>query len=233
MLDSGDSGVSLPELLVAMVLLSILMTIVVSVFSSFTQTLTRSQSATDSTNVAALGMNEVTRVIRSGTEIEVNGTSTNLTAFRVAKRESAVVYAYLDTNSTTPAPVMVEFAITPSRDLVERRWAAIRVGTFWTFPDPLTATPASSRIIAKKIVVPTAGEAYFLTYLKTDGCPTSQPTCPIVAASGDELSAAERSLIVAVEVTVKVQADPTARAAAVTITNRVGIPNLGRSRVGL
>jgi len=227
-----DSGIGLPELLVAMTLLAILMTIVVSVYTSFTRSFTLGQSATDSTNIASVGMNEVTRVVRSATEIEVASGAANTPAFVTAKNESATVYALVDADSAVLAPVMVQFAVDQmSRDMVERRWAATRSGDYWTFPSP-ASPPASSRVVARKIVVPSAGEKYLFTYLKTEGCLASEPTCAIVPASGDALSQAEIRTIVAVEVTMKVQADETARAEPVTLTNRVGIPNLGRSRVG-
>ena len=103
-LRSDEVGLSLPELLVAMFLLGILSVLVVSSFSSFTSNFTRTQLATDSTNVAATGMNEVTRVVRSGTEIEVLGSPNNLSVFLLASREQAVLYSYLDAQSAAPAP---------------------------------------------------------------------------------------------------------------------------------
>lgn len=232
-LRSDEVGLSLPELLVAMFLLGILSVLVVSSFSSFTSNFTRTQLATDSTNVAATGMNEVTRVVRSGTEIEVLGSPNNLPVFLLASREQAVLYSYLDAQSAAPAPIMVRFTVDPvTRDLVEDRWSATKVNSYWTFPNPAT-TPKSTRVVARQIVAPTAAEPALFTYLKTDGCPAAQPTCDIVPVSGNALSAAEIKSIVAVQVTMKVQADSLQRADPVTISNRVGIPNLGISRVGL
>lgn len=230
---SSESGIGLPELLVAMTLLAILMTIVVSVFSSFTRTFTTSRAATDSTNIASIGMNEVTRVIRAGTEIEVNGSPTNLSVFVSAAREDVTLHAFIDADSTDPAPIMVRFLVDPvTRDLVEQRWPATKVDGYWTFPSPASA-PASSRTVARQIVAPDSGEASLFTYLTSEGCPEAEPTCDIVPASGDGLSVDEIRSVVAVEVTMKVQADETERAEPVTLTNRVGIPNLGKSRVGL
>ena len=216
-----------------MFLLGILSVLVVSSFSSFTTNFTRTQLATDSTNVAAAGMNEVTRVVRSGTEIEVSGGSVNLPVFISARREQAVLHSYLDAQSTSPAPIMVRFTVDPAtRDLLEERWASTKVNGHWIFPSP-TSVPASSRVVARQIVAPAVGEASLFTYLKTSGCPVEQPTCEIVPVSGDELSAAEIRSIVAVQVRMKVQSDSLGRAEPVTISNRVGIPNLGISRVGL
>lgn len=232
-LRSDESGLGLPELLVATLLLGILSVLVVSSFSSFTSTFTRTQLSTDSTNVAAVGMNEVSRVIRSGTEIEVLGSANNRPVFVSASREDAILYSYLDALSTSPAPIMARFSVHPTtRDLLEERWPATKVNGYWTFPSP-ASTPASARVVARQIVVPAVGEAPLFTYLKTAGCAAAQPTCDIVPASGDALDAAEIESIVAVQITMKVQADSLARAEPVTISNRVGIPNLGISRVGL
>jgi len=239
-----ERGLSLIELLVSITLTAILLTIVVSAFTQFSGSFRQSRSATDSANVADVGMNELTRVIRSATEIEVSGTATNLPVFITAKKEELLLYAYIDTSSLTPAPTLIHFKIDPvSRDLVETRWASTKVNGYWTFPGfagsapdrtvIASATPILKRVIARKLVAPTASEASLFTYLKTEGCTGAQPTCDLVPASGNALSSAEVQQVVAVGVTMKVQADDLQRAAPVTITNRVGLPNLGLSRVGL
>lgn len=231
-LRSGDSGLSLMELIVAMTLLAILMTIIISMYSAFTTNFTRDRSSTDSTNVASIGINEVTRVIRAGTEIEVLNSSTNKPVFVIAARERLVMHAYLDTNAANPAPILVEFSIgATSRVLNEKRWAGTKTSGYWGFPSP-TTTPVTDRVIARKIVAPASGQLPLFTYLKTEGCATGT-TCAIVPTSGNALSAAEIAQVVAVQVTMVVQADETGRADPVTIINRVGIPNLGKSRVGL
>lgn len=239
-----DSGITLIELLVSITLTAILMTIVVSAFTQFSNSFRVSRSATDSANVADVGMNELTRVIRSGTEIEVIGTATNLPVFITAKKEELLLYAYLDTDSLNPSPTLIQFKInSTTRDLVETRWPSTKVNGYWTFPTfagsapdrtvVQTATPSLIRVIARKLVAPTGTESPIFTYLKTEGCAAITPTCSIVPASGNGLSLTEINSVVAVSVTMKVQADDLQRAAPVTITNRVGIPNLGISRVGL
>lgn len=239
-----DSGITLIELIVSIVLTAILMTIVVQAFTQFSNSFRVSRSATDSANVADVGMNELTRVIRSGTEIEVSGNATNLPVFITAKKEEMLLYAYLDTDSLNPSPTLIQFKIDPvSRDLVETRWPSAKVNGYWTFPsfagtapDRTVVSSAVSplkRVIARKLVSPTGTESPLFVYLKTDGCTVAQPTCSIIPTSGNGLTASEIDSVVAVSVTMKVQADDLQRAEPVTITNRVGIPNLGISRVGL
>lgn len=236
----GERGVTVIEFVVAMALLSILMSMVLAAFTSFGRSLTRGEVTTESTTVAAVGMNEVTRVLRAGTEIEVRANPTdpaNLPVFVLAAREEILLHAYIDADSglDDPPPVLIRFRVDPvSRDLVESRWAATLVNGFWTFPNHLALpTPMSSRVVARKIIPPSPTERSFFTYLRTEGCVVAEPTCDLVPASGNALNAFEINRVVAVEVTMKVQADPSGQADPVTITNRVGIPNLGRSRVGL
>lgn len=220
-LRAAESGFSLIELLVTMFVLGLLSTVVVSFFVSMTTTFTRDSAATDSTNVAAIGMNEVTRVIRAGTEIPVQGQTLNNPVFVTAKNEEVTLYAYLDTDSASPTPVKIRFAVDSGRELVETRWNSYVInGSYWAF----NATAASSRDIARLIKPHETGESWLFTYYLADG------TILPVPGSGTFTTAQLRS-IAAVKVTMTVQADLTDRAAPVTIQNTVGIPNLGISRL--
>ncbi|MCW4385332.1 type II secretion system GspH family protein [Salinibacterium sp. SYSU T00001] len=224
---SGEAGFSLPELIVAMFLFSIVSTLAVTLVVTVSQAFMRERAATDSTNVAAVGMNEVTRIIRAGTLVP-QASGNDLPVFAEAKKESVTLHAYIDTSSSTPRPLRVRFAIDPAtRDLVETRWLSTPHPTVpgaWVF----NSTPDSSRVIARKIVVPAGGEASLFTYYR------------IVAGEPQEISIGSGGVssslfgeIAVVEVRMKVQADITERADPVTITNRVGLPNLGISRLEL
>jgi type II secretory pathway pseudopilin PulG len=221
---------------VAIGLFSVLATIIVLTFSSFTTTLTRDRAATTNTNLATLGMDEMTRMIRSATSIpQISGV--DLPAFVYANKEKVVFYAYIDTESTSPEPVKVQFEVATAasgniqiRDLVETRWAAhpkAGAPNYWEFD--AANDPQSVRVVARKIVNRAAGEAYLFNYqeIGADLLPDDM-TIPV---SG--IAAANLPKIAVVEVTIKVQSDATGRAAPVTMTNQVGIPNLGISRLGL
>lgn len=217
-----DRGFGLAELVVTIFITGIVMTLVVTLFTNVSRIFTRENSATDSTNAAALGMNEITRVIRSGTEIAIAGSLLNDPVFVSAGKESVTLYAFIDTDSITSAPVKVRFSINADRKLVETRWASYALPAgYWGFQ----TAEQSSRIITSYVVVPAAGEKSLFTYYKADGSEL------VVPASG-EFTVNERRNIAAVQVTMSVQADKTARANPVTLQNTVGIPNLGISRVG-
>lgn len=231
-LGRDDRGIGLPELIISMVLLAILMTIVVSAITAFTRTFTHERASSDSASVGATGMNEVTRVVRSGTENRFPAATTSDPVFVAAASESVTLYAYLDTNAVTPAPVKVQFAIDPvSRDLSETRWAATASttdpGTFTFSTTPLWTRVVARKILAAGTTLPDGSSAQPLfEYYTADGL-----VVPVDAANG--VSASNLRGIAAVEVSMTVQADESGRADPVVINNRVGIPNRGVSRVGI
>lgn len=230
-----DAGFGLPELIVSMALFAILGTLVLTLITTFSRTFTRERSAVDSTNVAAMGMNELTRVMRAGTEIRVSGGTVNNPVFLDARAESLIMHAFLDTDSTTPRPLKVSFSIDGNRQLVESRWLAVPSSDpFWTF-GAVGRVPDSQRPVARQIPVfdPLVDEAPLFTYRTAEVCATSTPDCNVlVPPTGGTLSEADRRRIALVEIRLTVQADITARAEPVTIRNQVGLPNLGIDRVG-
>jgi type II secretory pathway pseudopilin PulG len=217
----SDSGISLVELLVTMFILSILGTVVVTFFASFTQTFTRERAASDSANIAAVGMNELTRVIRSGTEIEVQGQVLNNPVFLLAGNEDVTLYSFLDTDAASPTPVKVRFYVDTNRVLKETRWSSTIVnGKYFSF----NTSPDSTRSVARLITTGPVNGLSLFTYYAADGTVIAPPATG--SFSTDQLRA-----IASVRVTLSVQADPTRRADPVVLQNAVGIPNLGVSRV--
>ena len=227
----GDSGFSLVELMVAVAMFAVLSIVIVSALLSFNANFARDQVATANANLASAGMNEVTRVVRAATSIPVLNAD-DLPAFQYAGNEKVILYAYIDATSTNSAPVRVQFEVGADRNLVEKRWVAHpKPGypSYWEF-NPITDPPDYNRIIARKIVAPATGEVFMFQYYAIDQA-TLLPTLMTVPGTG--IAAANLTKIAVVGVTMKVQTDVQARAEAVSITNQVGIPNLGISRLGL
>ena len=225
----GESGVTLVELLVAITLFTALTIMIISTFSTFTTTFTKDRIATDNINIASVGTNELTRVIRSATSIPRPNLAADYAPFVEAQAETLTIYAYIDTDSLTPKPVKIRFSVnTTTRELVETRWNAVPLSGFpnyWSF----STTAASSNVIARRIVVPAAGEAPLFNYYKINTT-TLKEELMLVPTTG--LIAADLEKVAVVEVRVKVQSDNSGRAKPATIINRVGIPNLGISRLG-
>lgn len=214
-----ERGVTLPELLVTMLLLSFLTALMLGLVSSFSQTFTRERSAADSTTVAAAGMKELTRVVRAGTELRLSGGgAVSAPVFVEAKPNTLTMYAYIDTAAANPKPVKVRFSIDAQRRLVETRWAATSAAAPWTFA--AAGSPTSSRPIAR--LIPTTAPALF-EYLDANNA--------VIPIPGAGFTTDQLRTIAAVRVTLTVQADVTSRADPVQIHNAVGIPNRGISRV--
>lgn len=220
-LHRDDAGFSLPELLVTIFVLGVLSTVVVSFYVAMTGAFTEDRAATDSTSTASVGMNNLTRVIRAGTEIRVQGQSLNNPVFVEARNEDLTLHAYLDTDSTDPRPIKVRFWINGERELMETRWDSTRVnGSYFVF----NTTPSSTRVIARTVAARTGTEPWLFTYRTPDGTIIPVPT------TGSFTTNQLRN-IASVQVRLTVQADVTLRAAPVTLQSTVGIPNLGISRV--
>lgn len=217
----GDDGLGLPELIVSIMLLALLSALVLGLFTTVTRTTTRDRAATDSTNVASIGMDELTRVIRSGTELRLaGGGAADAPVFITATQNQLKLYAYIDTSSAAAVPVKIAFSIDAGGRLIETRWLATTTSSPWSFV--ADSAPSSSRTVARSIP---AGAAPLFRYYDAAGAELAVP-----AVGG--FTTAQLQAIAAVRVQLTVQADLTSRADPVTMRNTVGIPNLGISRVG-
>ena len=212
-----DEGVTLPELIVTMMLLAIVTTLVMTFVIAMSRTFTRDREQSDSANVGSVGMNEVSRVIRSATELRTTaGGSTAEPAIIEAGPNTLTLYSYIDSGTATVKPMKVQFLIDGQRRLVEKRWVATNTSSPWSFG----STASSTRTVARSI--PTTAGALF-TYLDKNSV--------VLPFSSGLLSATNRQNVAAVDVRLTVQSDLTQRADPVELRSTVGIPNLGKTRV--
>lgn len=221
-----DEGFTLPELMMTIFLIAVIGMVLAGFVSLFSRTFTEERARLDSTNVASVGMNEMTRVIRAGTTITNQYTAGGFDpAFVYAGAERMTLHAALDTTASLLRPVRVTFALDANRVLTETRVTPKPGGSGqaeWVFTGSGTTT--TSRPIARTIVSSTAGEPPLFTYWGKNGDDWVQ----LVPPPGGSLSADDMARIVRVDVYLKVQADPTGRADPVVLQNQVGIPNLVR-----
>lgn len=212
---------TLLELVVAMGISSILIALIVSMFTTASRSVHDQEAAIENSRLASVAMNEVTRILRAGTEIPVSGSATNKPVFLFAGAERIEMHSFIDSSSSTdPAPLKVQFARNASNELVETRWTAHHVGgTFWDF----ATTSTYSRTIARSLLPAQASRPLFI-YLNKDGV-------ALTPASGASLTTAQIRNIAAVQVTMQVQGDESGRVDPVVIQNLVGLPNLGVARV--
>ncbi|MFV4913184.1 type II secretion system protein [Microbacterium lacticum] len=217
----SDVGLTLLELLVAMGVSSILIALVATVFVTTSRVFTDQEGATDSARMASTAMNEVTRVVRAGTELPESGKTANTPVFAYAGAGKIEMAAFIDAESSKdPAPVKVSFGRNSANELVETRWAADRyLKIYWKFRD----SPASARTIARSLLAPDKTRPLF-RYFDEDGA-------ALTPAAGASLSEDQRRNIASVQITMQVQANGSGRTAPVAIQNMVGLPNLGVARV--
>ena len=214
----AEAGISLTELIVAMLIFGIASTMIIGFFVSTTRTMSLAQSLNTNTKQASNGMNQTARLIRAGTENPIPNNNTNDPAFVEAMPERLTMYAYVNLQSSEQTPVMVQLSLNAQRQLIEKQWAANDIGNgYWSFP-AVTASPLSTRILASSV----APVGTMFTYLKADG--TALP-------STGTHSADVRRSIAAVKVTLTLQEAGLGAEHRVTLENTVGIPNLGFHRV--
>lgn len=224
----ADAGTTLAELLVTIMLLGFFLTILVSLVVNISRNFTEERAAGDNIRTASLAANELTRVIRSGTEIRVAGNPLNTPVFTSVGNEALIVHAFIDTEAADPRPVRVRFYVNTladgTRELREQRFLANAASApYWTF----SSTATSDRLLTRHVSTRTGSQPWMFTYEKADGTVVA-PTTP----TGLITDAPTLRQVARVVVTVRVQSDVTSRALPMVITNEVGIPNLGIDRVG-
>lgn len=214
---SRDSGVSLPELIITMALLGLLTTIVMLLVTHLSSAFSHERSTNDNAMTASNGMNELTRVIRAGTGLRLTGASVDAPVFVSAAKNSVVLYAYIDAESTDPRPLKVQFSVDTAGRVRETRWLATTTETPWAF----SPAAVSTRTIAH--AVPAGASPLFRYFTATGGELTVPPA--------GTLTDADLKLVAAVRINLTVQTDPSGRVDPVELRNTVSIPNLGVSRI--
>lgn len=224
----SEQGITLIELLVAMMLLGILLTVVASLYVSSLNAVSLGRSVTNNTKQVSNAMNEATRVIRAGTENPLTPPATPAPAFVAAKKDDIIMYAFINLQSAEEQPQMIRLWVDRTTgNFRESRWAATKVTgtTRWTFPsNPCTATnvPAGCVAPASTVTLATAVPASATTifqYFQKNGDPITTPTTGLVEA--------DRKLVSSVKVTLTIQTSLTDNSNPVSVENTVGMPNLG------
>lgn len=222
-----DDGLTLVELLVAMVLLGVLLAVISGLYSSALRAVTQARGQTGNTKIASTIMNETARVIRAGTENPLTPPALPAPAFVYANKDDILLYAYINLTSSTEQPQLIRLRVdTTTRNIIESRWPATpATGGRWTFPaNPCVTTNTPSGCTAPTTVstlggVIPASHTEVFKFFTSDGTPIPVPS--------NGLSATDRALVASVKVTIVVQPTLTDSTNPVTLENQVGMPNLG------
>lgn len=216
---ADDAGMTAAELMIGSVITILVLLMASSFFLSGTNSITTSRNTALDAGTASNAMTEISKVIRSGAPNPVINNALPDPIFLAASTESVTLYSYADAAVTNTSPMIMQFSLDASRQLVEKRWAATGVtGGYFTFPDYTTATPTWVRTIAGPLAATPAGKPPLFTYLSTTG--------PLTI-TGSGLTLAQRGSVVSVQVVVRVNASGYAGATGVEVQNTVGLPNLG------
>lgn len=216
-----DSGLSMTEVLVSMLLTSILLAAAGGMLVQVSKITTSSNQTQNSTKTAANIANGVTSVLRVSTKIAKAG-DVMAPAIVAGTRSSISVYANSNTDPANVGPTRVAFTLDAAGNVVEDRCVAKPSGTYWTFT---SCASTSTRTIGQGVIAPgvvvkgkTAGQLF--TYLDGNGNPIvlSSPTAGLT----DD----QRKSVASIVVEVWVQA-PGSKTAASVIKNTVVLRNLG------
>jgi type II secretory pathway pseudopilin PulG len=220
--EARESGITLAELMVTMVILSVIMVLVVGFFFSANRAFTLNRTVDGNTRSASNAMNEASRMLRAATANPVSSTVTN-PAFVSATSTSVVFYAYINLSASTELPVEVRFTINPTTNaLLEAQWpATAQAGGLWSFPNPTSATPTFTRTIAGPILPVAAGGPVLFTYFDSAGT--------AIPLTNSAVPAASLKLIASVQVALTLGTS-TSNGQSVSLINTIGLPNLGIAR---
>jgi Tfp pilus assembly protein PilW len=220
-----ERGVSLAELIVAMSVSILVLTMAGAFFVSVSRASSTTTGVDGNTRVASTAMLELQRMLRVASNNPVaSGVDTQF-AFQYASPTSMRFFAYINLNSTSDVqPVEVQFTMDQAkRTIVETKWNGSPTDlsrTYFDFPRATTPTlsnsPTSQLTLASSVV-----PGSLFTYADAGGNPL------VPGAAG--LSAADLQSVRSVSISLTVgDSDPSRPGARdnVTLTSTVAMPNL-------
>jgi Tfp pilus assembly protein PilV len=217
-----DSGLTMVEILISVMLTSILLAAAAGMMIQVSKITLNSNQTQNSTRIASNVSNGITNVIRMGTKIAKTGDVQDA-AIAAATATSMTIYSNAATDYFNPGPTRVTWTLITSGanmgDLVEDRCVAKSVGGYWTFT---TCASAVTRTLGSGLKVPgtvTSGKTAAATFTYLD---VNNVAIPYTSLSTD----AQRKLVAGITVEITVQAPGSITAPSV-IRNTVILRNLG------
>lgn len=223
---NDDAGLTLVELMVAVLIFGILMSVVSSLYINTIDATSTAEGVDQNTRQASNMMDETARMIREATPNPVQGQTDSSPAFVSATNESVELYAYVNLTGTVQQPIMVQFSLSSSRELVEKTWASTSLsGGYWSFPAD-TTTPATTRTLGGIVAPHTGGSPWLFTYLDDDGNEIVPSSTSLSTGSVASTSLGD---VYFVEIDIVAQTGATDPTDSVTLQNTVGLSNIGDS----
>lgn len=224
--EARERGFTLIELLVAISLMAIATTLITVMVVTVSRTFTRQEAEQYSSRVATVGMQQISRIVRGGTEVPQSSTWQPLAAFDSARTNSLTVHTYLDASTTASGPVRINLSVNAAGELIETRTLPRAVGTGWSY----VGQPSQSSVVVRDVApagtrVAGAVAPSMFTYLRADGS-------PFVLSSTAQLTETQRREVVAVRVSLVIQTADAAVAEPAHLVNTIALPNLNATRSG-
>ncbi|MBT2501978.1 prepilin-type N-terminal cleavage/methylation domain-containing protein [Curtobacterium sp. ISL-83] len=215
-----ERGLTLVELLVAMALSLIVLTVAGSFLVSAQKASLTASSTSQNTRAASAGMNEMERMLRAATDNPVPTGDDSQYAFQYASATSVRFFAYVNLDSTLSQAVEVQLTLDPVADRVtETKWNGTAVAgnsSYFAFPlgsaAALSVTPSSTRTLVSSAVNATA-----FSFKDSVGNVLGSLTSPVSAANLPNIRTVDIALTVGSSTS-----DPNA----VTLTNSASLPNI-------
>jgi len=180
---SGDTGVSLAELLVAMMVLGLLLTMTGGFVVSAYRANATNTTVDRSTRSASLAMAEMARMVRAASTYDPPGGGTAQAPFVSIASDEVTLYAYVNLDDALEKPVKVQFKVEGTK-LVERKWAST---PSTSNPDLYVFSPTvTSTVVLTDALLPVAqrGPTLF-TYLKADRATPATAVADVAAVRID------------------------------------------------
>lgn len=217
---TDERGITLVELIVAMSLSLIVLTIAGSFLVASQKASVTASSVSQNTRAVSVAMNEMGRMLRAATDNPVPTGDDSQFAFQYASATSIRFFAYVNLDSTLSQPVEVQLTLDPNtKRITETKWNGTAVPgntSYYSFPlgsgATLTTAPSSTRTLVSSAV-----NASAFTFKDGAGNVLGSPTAPVAAS--------DLANIRAVGVTVTVGSSTTDQNA-VTLTNTASMPNI-------
>lgn len=159
-----DAGISLSELLVALMVFAVILSLTGGFMISAYRSNQTNDSVDRSTRTASTAMLEMTRMIRAASDFKSTG-GASTSAFLTMSAAEVTLVSYVNLADALEKPVKVQYVVEGSK-LVERRWAgrqSVNDATLFTFP-VLTATT----VLADPVLPVSAGGPVLFSYFQAD-----------------------------------------------------------------
>jgi type II secretory pathway pseudopilin PulG len=210
-----EAGVTLVELMIAIMLGAIIMAMIGGFFMQTTRITSTAVQSNTTNGLASSAMQEITTVVRLATQLS-NGTATATPPVISASSTKLVISSLVSvTTPSDPAPTQVTFD-SSSGSIIESRCVATKSNGFWTFS---TCASSSSRSLGGPVVGPDAGQNALFSYLDSNG--------NTLTLTNGNLASTSNGSVASIVVSVKMQAAGQTILPPVYLTANVGMPNIG------